>query len=286
LQNELLTDVVSGYELQVTASASDGWAKLTVPTGVVNHGVIRLVSATDDGYERSAALDIQAGTLVNAYDAILHLALGAGDNRYVRGNIVNQGQIVVDEGLPYAAFENVGQTPALFRLEGGYVLAATSGRGLEKVGGKVELVGGAISGIFRGSGVSVATSGNVTGEFRLVRWPNTITQAEAEGLTIWLDGNTTFGAVYASMAPHAINRGILRLETTSNDSYDRSVYLNGAEGFVNAPSGRIYVNVGAGDDRSLLQSIINQGAIVIEPGTSLALGTYIADGGTIVGSVR
>ncbi|HOY59061.1 MAG TPA: immunoglobulin domain-containing protein, partial [Verrucomicrobiota bacterium] len=103
--------------------------------------------------------------------------------------------------------------------------------------------------------------------------------------TLWIEGTVNWGAAKLTVEPGAENRGVIHLETSSNDAWDRGSRVDcGVAGLVNAAGGVIRAVAGAGDQRHITGRVINRGRIEAEAETEF-VGTLDAAGGICAGAL-
>ena len=74
-----------------------GFAKLTVTHDLINHGVIRMESTSNnDFYDEGSYLTVTEGVLTNAADGRIEVLAGTGDGRVVLAEVVNEGTLRAD----------------------------------------------------------------------------------------------------------------------------------------------------------------------------------------------
>lgn len=263
-----------GASLWVQGNGTYGHATLTAANGFTNDGTLRLESI-NGGYNET--LVIAGGALTNAADGTLLVNAGAGGNRTFTGNLTNQGTVTVAAGI---SLQVNGTTPA-FTQAGGGVSAA----GLFYVaGGSFTFSGGSLSGAVYADNSQVSVTAGVTAASTLFASGNsglTLLNNLSPAVTVWVQGNGTFGHANVSVAAGAANAGTLHLES-ANGGYDSVVTIPSGS-FTN--SGVISVSSGSGGNRSITGNLINQGQVAVDADTSLTIqgGTYTAAGGTISG---
>ncbi len=268
----LLTDNLSNTVLYVHGGG-DGQAVLTASGDVTNRGTLVLDSSA---WNCGATLTV-GGTLVNAPEGVLQVNLGAGNNRLLNANVLNQGTVNVAGGIGLYC-NGAGK---LFRQEAGSI----NGLGLFTwADGEFDFVGGALSGgvYVRDGAVDVAASAGAStiyaaGNTTLVA--NRSTQA-----TVRVQGNSSYGQATLTTAQGAVNAGTIHLESSVWNCV--SVLVVGGSNLLNAATGVIVAMNGQGSTRSISGYLINQG--VVDGGDYYVdiFGTYEAAGGRIVGPGR
>jgi|GEM_PF-1190706 len=255
-----------------------GRSELTPLAGAYNDGTILLTTTSNDGLDRGARLDMFNGPFLNR--GTIRSLVGTGDNRLLRGELINEGLVIADDGI---------QT----RFDGTFI----------SNGGRVE--GEDL--FFLNSFIDVAVSPIVAPQIlHIVSTGNRLTSDIASGTTLWIDGNSSpWGRAELVATQLVANAGIVRMETTLNDGSDRGVRFRANGGFINLPGGRIEALAGTGDNRRFYGDLVNQGTIEVEPGTLLQLlnasftqasgtldlggtlrvqsGDFIFSGGTVLG---
>src|SRR5205807_1124783 len=111
-------------------------------------------------------------------------------------------------------------------------------------GGTFQFTGGNVTGVLRvdGTRLDVASTVSQASTVHVVGDNNFLVANNSTNVTLWVEGTLNWGFARLYAEGTAINRGILHLETTSNDSADRGTYLNAnaaGTSFVNETTGRI-----------------------------------------------
>src|SRR5262249_17443581 len=132
-------------------------------------------------------------------------------------------------------------------------------------GGVFTFSGGTLTGTVRGHGAQVDVANSVTqpSTLRLVGDGNVLVKNDSPGVTLWLEGTTTWGYSRLYVDQDASNRGTLRLETTSADNGNQNCYpqtRNNAR-LLNEATGVTASNAGAGDSRILSGTLVNRGRL-------------------------
>ncbi|MCX6925257.1 MAG: hypothetical protein NT154_18910, partial [Verrucomicrobia bacterium] len=240
---------------------------------VTNRGTIVLNSTL---YNCSASLTV-GGTLVNAPEGVVQVNVGAGNNRTLNANVINQGTINVEGGISFYC-NGAGKG---FRQQAGSI----NGTGwFTWAYGEFDFVGGALFGaIYVRDGMldvaptagasTIYTAGNTT------LLGNRSTQA-----TVWVQGNAAYGHATLTTAQGAVNAGTLRLESSVWNCM--SVVAVGGSNLVNTATGVIVARAGEGNSRSISGYLINQGVV---DGGDYYLDLYVtyeAAGGRMIGPAR
>lgn len=276
--NQLLTDNLPNTILRINGTTSHGLARLTLPQGSVNSGVLRFETTSNDVWDRGSYLDITSGTLVNAADGRIEVILNQGDGRVITGNVRNEGAIFVE---PNTTLEVRGTDPKFVHAsgkldaQGAFLLQA----------GRFDLLGGVLDGTVRvlNSTVLVGASLTQASTLRLVGDANRLAGNLSPVATLWVEGTVAWGAARLTTEPGAENRGVIRLETSSNDVWDRGSRLDcGVAGMVNDAGAVVRTAAGSGDPRVINGRLINRGLIDAQTETEF-IGTLQSAGGTYNG---
>ncbi len=230
----LLANRAPGVTVQVLGGLYSH-TTLTTAEGAVNAGTLRLDSI-NGGYR--AAVSIRSSNFVNTATGVIDANTGSGGDRWISGNIINQG---------------------LVDATGGYL----------DLYGTYEAAGGRIIGAGRLRSTSVRVTAFPSEPTLLDLWGNTTLQTDNLTNTIlWVHGG---GDGHATLTVPAVvtNRGTLLLESTGG-GYSETVAVGDL--LVNAPEGTIQVNPGSGGGRALNGNVVNQGSINITPGITLYCG--------------
>ncbi len=265
----------AGATLWVQGNSTAGSATLTSANGFTNDGTLRLESINSSWSE---ALTISSGTFTNASDGTLLVNPGTGGNRTLTGNFTNQGTVTVGAGV---TFPETGSSPTFTQAGGTFTVDPA---GLFYVsGGSITFTGGAVSGPVFGTGsTTLNVTAGVTAPSTVYLNDGTLVNNLSPAVTVWLQGNSTFGNSSTSLAANATNAGTLHLES-ANNTYSSNFTSNG---FTLTNTGTISVGLGSGGpQRSISGNLVNQGQIIIDSDASLYIqnGTYTAAGGTITG---
>lgn len=292
-----------GQFLTVRGQNAGGHTTLTLPSGLLNGGTLRLDSI-EGGY--TARVDAPAGTLTNR--GTIEIAAGSGGARSLGGTLANEGRIDVDAE---ARFNGVlthsgtlditaklildpGQT---FDFDGGTI----SGAGLlQLTSSTLTFDGGTTTGTPPLLVNSELAFGSSTGPARFVmsggsgRASGTI----AAGQEMWVRGSNAGGHTTVSLPSGLSNSGAIRLESidggyTSNLSGDLTnlgtLLINSGTGGSRVLSGNL-VNQGAFEvnvSGSFTGRLVHTGSLDIAPGQALSLPAgqiFDLDGGTVTGA--
>ncbi|HRZ57308.1 MAG TPA: immunoglobulin domain-containing protein, partial [Candidatus Paceibacterota bacterium] len=278
--NRLLSDNLARTILWVEGNVNYGSARLLMPTGVMNHGVLRLEATQNDAWERGSFLEVQTGSLTNAIDGIIDVRAGHGDRRVLEGNVVNEGSILIESDT---SLEVIGTAPVFVQTTG-----QIDARGAFLLSsGRFDLLGGVLKGTVRVLNTAVLIGDGLgdASTLRLVGAENKLLANRSVMATLWIEGTVNWGAAKLTVEPGAENRGIIHLETSSNDAWDRGSRMDcGVAGLVNAAGGVIRAVAGAGDQRQITGRVVNRGRIEAEAETEF-VGTLDAAGGICLGAL-
>jgi hypothetical protein len=242
--NVLGSNLSAHVTLWLEGSTSYEFSRLYVDQDATNHGSIRLESSSNDSGNQSSYLTTRNGAKLNiGATGFIDVRPGAGDLRILTGNFVNDGHILVASGTEL--FQGAGS----FTFTGG---GSTGNFRLQNV--KID-VG---PGVTQPSTLKIVGDGNVLG--------NNLSPA----VTLWLEGNPTYGFSRMLVDADAINSGVLLMEASSNDSFDRGSYLvtRGVAKLINAATG--VIRVGTGDGGTISGVFRNEGAIQVLPSMRLS----------------
>ena len=268
---ELLTDNLPNTVLWVHGNYSGSDATLTAAGSVTNRGTI-LLESTYSSYSETLTVN---GTLVNAPEGVIQINQGAGGPRTFNASVVNSGVINVASNT--ALYLN--GTNRVFQQLAGSISA--SGR-FTWADGRFDFIGGMVSGavhVRNGTLDVAATAGAST---IICSGNSTLAGNRAPGVAVWVQGSGTYADATLTTGPGATNAGTIRLESVDS-SYQS---LLAGSNFVNAASGIIAVNQGAGGPRSISGSFVNQGLVNATNYTVDIYGMYEAAGGRILGGGR
>jgi len=282
--NQLLSDVPARTIVRLVGTTTYGAAWLTSPAGCSNDGILRLTCGSNDYQDRGAYLQVNGGAFTNRSEGRIEVLAANGDPRRIVGKVINQGTITVEEGITF----NISGTDSLFRQAAG-ALSVQGGFMLEN--SRFELAGGTVSGLVRVYNSTIATEATASepAVIRIVGPENELERHAAVSTTLWIEGTVTWELARLRVPLNTFSAGIIHLETTSNDGWDRGCYLNVEAGatLTNSPSGRITAEPGLGDGRLIRGSLCNQGQITVAAGTTIDYrGRLESAGGTYTGDFR
>ena len=282
--NRLLTGIPAGTTVQVTSTVPQGFARLTLPEGVANDGVLRLALVGNDFRDLSPEVVVADGTFTNRTGGRLEVRAVEGDGRRFVGSLLNEGMIEVEEGITLTL---QGDAPVFTQAAGSLV---ADGQFFVETG-TFHLAGGELSGLVRARNSRVRTDAAMTapGTVRMVGAGNVLERHEAREVALWIEGTTAWGLSRLTVPGSTVSAGTIHLTTTSNDFADRSAYLLVEPGMTltNAPTGRITVEAAAGDSRNLTGHLWHQGVVEIGPETALNVYERLdLDGGSVSGELR
>lgn len=105
-------------------------------------------------------------------------------------------------------------------------------------------------------------------------------------MTLWVEGRADYDQARLTVPTWTTNLGVLRLETTQNDGWDRGSYLDCAGGLLNGPSGVLRSRLGSGDGRLVTGYLVNAGRAEADADAYLdVVGSLAAAGGTFTGPI-
>jgi len=299
--------LVNRETLNIEGNTS-GVAELRVANSLRNEGTIVLTNTGNDGLDRGATIRMgDFGLIENLPGASIIARLGLGDPRRIYGGLYNEGTISVDGGITLNWYPILPPELQLRDGAGGDkgevappgfigedfvhasgVLAADGPLRLN--GGRVDWIGGTISGTNKVTAVSssVFVDQQVT-DTGTIYCANFCSLRGNESTTarLFVEG-TTSGRSQLFVVAGAVNRGIIRLETTSNDGLDRGseIFISSSGAFTNEPTGVIESALGAGDGRRIRGPLVNQGRISSPDVLTTFDGDLTGDGGTYDGNLQ
>ena len=261
--------------LWIQGNYSYGTAALSVANGLTNWGTIRLES-TGSSYTDSLTVESN-GTLINGTTGVIEVNNGSGGNRSLAAHLINRGALVVtnDAGLSI-----IGD----FTLDGGTVATASW---ITHTGGRFDLLSGSVSGAVYlvGNQINVASTAVTPCTLYVVGADNRLVGADSTAVTLWIQGNYSYGAAALTVANGLTNRGTIRLESTGSSYTDwLTVESNGT--LINGETGVIEVNYGSGGYRYLYGNFANRGFMQFANGYLAANGSSFVNEatGVIAGS--
>lgn len=278
--NTLVGDVAAGYTIDLIGSNNFGNGVLTLAGSTTNHGVVRLGTSSPSFY---AQITIAAGqTLTNAADGQLRMLSGPRQDRYLVGNLINDGVVAIESGVVAVGTGDVLQRGGTFAADGRW----------QQDSGALTLSGGATSGGVYASGASITvTSGVSLASAVFVEGSCAFGGNDSASTTITLEGNNTAGNAVLHAPADVSNRGTIRLTSTSQSFYSQLIGEAGAM-ITNELTGRIEFVSGAGQSRFLNGALRNRGLIRAEAAFDVAPGRIafqdgdlLVDGGSIEGAV-
>lgn len=268
----LATDILPNVVLHNLA-VSGAHANLTIPAGVVNHGIIRLDSL-HASYQSNAT--VASGVLTNAPDGRIEARATLASPRGIAGSVTNEGTISID---PAIVLSLTGAGAALHlnagAVEGGGTLQFSS------AGGTCTWSGGTHSTptVVLNSNLLIPTGSTGAGTV-YCRGSSTLAGEILSGQTVHLQAvgglhsTTTIGA-------DLTNHGTLRMDST-HASYNAT--LIALTTLTNASGGLFDVVAGAGGQRLFNGHLKNQGSISVAAGVVFPIsGVYEVAGGTYSG---
>ncbi|MFM7100221.1 MAG: hypothetical protein ACKO3N_03520 [Verrucomicrobiota bacterium] len=268
-----------GLSLRVLGSGSGGHAVLRWTVGGTNAGTLTLVS---EGGGWTAAVQAVGIALVNEPAGVLEVRRGAGGLRQLQGSLLNRGRVTVEAATTWS----VAGAGADFTLAEGRVEVGAGGS-LDVLGGRLDWRGGEVAGEGRlavnngrvqvGSGVTTAGTLWATGT-------TVFEGGESPSAEVVVNGNSRFGHAVLTLEARAVNRGLLRLE--SSDAGWVSRLAAGVHTLSNAPTGRLVFRPGSGGPREFSGALENGGLVeAVAPAGALFQGRYAAAGGRVEGEV-
>lgn len=264
-----------GQLLWIEGRVDTGLARLTATNSFTNHGTIRLETTQNDYADRGSYLVVQNGALWNSAVGRIEANAGMGDGRSITGTVWNEGTLVAGAGATLAMAGDLTQAGGEIRGDGEFRVD----------GGRVDMLGGMLTGLVRAQNAAVWVAESVTAasELRVVGPNNILLGNLSPAVTLWVEGRVDYGLARLTATNEVTNLGTIHLETTQNDSWDRSSYLACGPGIINGPSGRIEAMAGAGDSRPTTGRLVNQGQVDAQTTLDFA-GTLESAGGTYAGS--
>ena len=266
--------------LWLDGNINDGYSQLFVDQDETNFGKIRMESSSDAGGNEASYLSIRNGArLTNAPSGIIELNAGAGDSRFISGNITNNGTVRVGNGMASTSVSGSLLNSAAIQVDPGAQLylsntafsqlggsiSTSDGSSFYQDSGSFNFTGGQISGIVRvrNTTINVAPTVTSTSTLRVVGDGSVLNSFESPSVTLWLEGSTVYGYSRVYIDQNTTNFGTIRMESTSDDGGNEASYINTRNGakFTNATSGLIDVRAGAGDDRYFFGDFVNEGTL-------------------------
>ena len=258
-------DLAAGQLITVLGedAASNSHAVLSLASGVVNAGTIRLNTTAATS---SASLDLGTHQLSIASGGLVDVATGLGGSREIRGTgtLVNQGDLTV-EGTTQLTILGVNQ---------GTVMSPNW------VPLTYESAGGVLSGpaFFDHTQINVTASPTTETTLQLVGFDNTLISDNLANTTLVILGADA-GNALPSGATHSVlelsqavtsNSGTIRLDTIGASSSNLEL---GANQLINTGSGTIEVMAGAGGVKEIRGTgrLTNQGDFAVEETTQLTV---------------
>jgi hypothetical protein len=249
-------DLAAGQTAWVRGSNQLGNTTVTWASGLYNAGTVRLESV--DGTWQSA-LTISGGTLTNTAGGLIQVNAGSGGDRVLTGNITNLGTMSVGAGVVLKAD---GST---FNQAGGQV----SADGLFYVDrGAFNFTGGSLTGAVAVYVSTLSVAATVTAPSTVIAvGPSTLTSNLSPVVTVWVQGNNSFGQAVLTTSDAATNAGTILLQSIDNTWQSTLTVSTGT--LTNAASGLIQVSAGSGGYRVLTGNVTNLGTVAVGAGTVL-----------------
>ncbi len=302
--------------LRLVGSGSEGDAQLTVSRGLINHGVIELVSSNAN---YGASLSLTSGVLTNAAGGVLRSAVGDGGRRTIWAEVDNRGRIEVEQDL---LLDGQVVNAGTIHLPAGRTLSATvptvwthrqgaiTGSGilslvsqstfvldtdftpgafvLNALGLTVEGPGrllGPTEGAFQIRQWTVNTEVVVTGDLRItgsVNFNRAVTVAP--GKVMRIEGDQVAGEGQLTVASGLLNQGVIELDS-SNGNYGASLTLTGGV-LTNAAGGTVRAVAGDGGRRTITADVDNRGQLIVMAGVNVDINGALlnAPSGTLGGA--
>ena len=286
-----------GQTLWVQGGNRGGHTLLTTTNGWRNDGLLQFRSV-DGAYVSN--LRVTAGTFTNGTKGTVSIEAGAGGERRLTADILNQGTISVGSSTIWdkagGRYENVGSinvaTGQTLSIEGGgskvfdQTAGAVKSDGLLRfTGATLNLRGGEITGALDiTGGVLNFQRGNLTGpaylaQSRLVLAPAAVSSvfftlsgdASAfvgelkPGQTLWVQGGNRGGHTLLTTTNGWRNESLLRL-CSIDGAYASGLRVTDGT-FTNGTKGTVSIEAGAGGERRLTADILNQGTISVGSST-------------------
>jgi hypothetical protein len=274
----LVANVVPVITMDIQENGLEGDAVLTAVNGAVNAGTLVLDSPYDG---HNSTLVVSSGALVNTGQ--IQANSGNGGQRFIYGNVVNQGVVGAGAGVNLWLLAQDATTTF------SQVSGAISGAGnVVPVGVAVVYTGGTVSTgnlIAINASIDVASSVTDTGTITL-RGHSSLVE-NAAGVTLDVLGTPWEGNAVLTVAAGAVNAGTLALDSFFG-SYGSSI-VTGSAGLLNTATGLLDVRVGGGGARALEGSLANHGSIHVAAGSQLDLVASAAQPVTLLqadGSIR
>lgn len=267
--------IPAGQLVWIEGRVDTGLAQFQATNSFTNHGTLRLETTQNDAWDRGCYLVIQKGALRNSATGRIEANTGAGDGRSITGTVWNEGALVASAGTTLAVAGDLTQASGEIRGDGEFRMD----------GGRLDFVGGVLTGLVRAKDKTLWVADTVVAqsELRVVGANNVLMGNLSPTTTLWVEGRIDYGLACLSATNEVINDGVIRLETTQNDGWDRGSYLACGPGLVHRSTGRIEARAGSGDARKITGRLVNQGLVDAQTPVDYT-GTLESAGGTYTGS--
>ena len=249
----------------VQGNVNYGASTLTLAPGAANLGTLRLESASGSGFTSNLAV---AGGSDFTNTGIVQVNASSNAST-LSGNFINKGTVNVAGGAVLSITNAAGQS---FVQSSGTIAAAGT---FLNTGGLLQVDGGTLTGtvatrsgsLKMGASIAVATTVYAFNSAT----PTILMGNDSPLATVWVQGNSSYGAAVLTIAAGAANLGTLRLESASGSTFTNSLGI--ASGSIFTNTGTIQVNPGG--NSTIAGDLINNGTINLAAATLTVTGTTL-----------
>lgn len=301
--NTLSGDVPAAMTVWVEGRAATSTGILNVTNHLVNRGVIQLETTAST---LNSSLVVNPGfTLTNAATGLIVANHGTGGSRPFAGSIVNLGTLMVQTNAT-ASFssamllENSGSITVQSNgtaTFGGFGSQLTQKAGVIRgdgefrwSGGTVSVQGGRLEGLVRADGARIAVGGSLSeaSTLRLVGSLCYLASNSSPAMTLWVEGRPADSTAVLNVTNNTVNRGTLRLETTSS-TFSSSLSITAGNALTNEAGGVVQAQLGTGGPRSISGALVNSGTLLAASNVTFNLNGRVEQQGGVIrgeGEVR
>jgi len=267
--------ITSSGTTTLQADGTYGHATVTANAAWLNTGT---VSLTTSSIYYNATLAMGAGVqFTNAVGGTLQSLAGSGTTRFLSGNFLNQGTVLIGNATQLGAGTYVNE--GIWRITADSVTMAGAGRVFRQTSGtleagaggfvanasRVEFLGGDATGTLYLNGATLQDQSNGTGNF--VVWGSSTLEGNiAAGQTVTVQAHGSVGHAVLSHATGFTNRGTIHL--TSNTIYYNATLAVTAGEMSNL--GTVTTQVGSGAGRIIAASFTNDGTMTFNHDVTLS----------------
>ncbi len=277
----LTGDVESGQTLHVRGAPAGSTATLNLAGSTENRGTI-IVDSTNAGYQ--ASLGTTDVVLTNS--GTLEVQPGAGGNRFLTGDITNNGALVIDANTTMTDGPMINE--GAWTINSGSQMSFNSAMEFQQNAGTLQIDGT----FYHVNGTDIFNGGTVNGVVELVNSSLTLGPAFVDPVTLLVQGSSTLDGdlesgqtlhVRGSSAGSTATMNLAGPTENRGDLIVDSVQAGhqSSMGTVDQPflnSGNFTVEVGAGGSRFITGDFTNDGTAQFNTTTRLQDGPVVNNG--------